>query len=125
MATKEGSVKALEKICELLGKQFDEKLLTWEALGSEEWDPNWVVTALQKHANHQFGYASRANTSTQFEDAAEREVDLEALRASRPHLAEFIEECTAIYDRILCHPKAKFLVPSMLNHANFLPLLIN
>ena len=111
MATKDGSVKAVEQICEIIGKDFsEEKLLKWKSLESDEWDANWVVTPLHKEANSQYGLFSRANSSTHFEDAQEREVDLDKLRTSRPKMVECIDECNALYEQILNNPKAQTLL---------------
>ncbi len=113
LGTKEGSIKAVQRICDLIGVDFDpEKMLTWEALQPREMQRNWVAPLSEKGLETFGGFFMRVNGSTQFEDTAEREVDLEALKKTRPEMIECIEECSLIYSKVLRHPKAKFLVSS-------------
>ena len=110
LATKQGSVTAARNICQLIEVPFDEdKMLTWESL-DQGIDPRWKIPVLQKYGNDAFGFFDRASGSTHFEDTAERQVDLETVRANRPEVAACIDHCTKIYEKILNHPRAKILV---------------
>ena len=113
LATKEGSIKAVQRICQLLGVDFDEKILSWDALDPFEMDPRWVFPSLQIHRNKQVGFFSRANSSTHFEDAVERQTDVEQLKETRPDMAACIDECTLLYNKIINDDRAQVLVPMM------------
>ena len=100
MSSRESSIKAVKKICELLEVEFSEDFLTWEAL--EEMDPSWEVPLVARHCDKQFGFFLRANTSTTFEDGTEREVDLDALAAEKsPEMIADIKKAQVVY-REMC-----------------------
>ncbi len=84
-------------------------MLTWESF-NEEVDPSWRIPVLQTYGNKEFGFFARACASTHFEDHKDREVDMEAVRSTRPDVAACIEQSMQIYNKILAHPKAKLLV---------------
>ena len=47
------------------------------------------------------GFFTKANNSTGFEDAEEREVNLEELARTHPVMVEDIELCVPYYDKIV------------------------
>lgn len=99
LCSKEKSIKALKKICELLEVEFSESMLTWESL--DGFDPTWDVAYLAAASDSPLGFFIRANKSTCFEDSKEREVNMEEVRESNEQMADDIERCDKVYEEIL------------------------
>ena len=105
LSSKEQSVKAVKKICELIEVEFSEDMLTWES--REGFDPTWDVAYLANESNNPIGFFSRANQSTGFEDAKEREIDMKQIEDDNEAMAERIKSCEPVYEEILKYA-AKF-----------------
>ena len=98
LASRDSSIAAVKKICQLLQVDFSNDYLNWEPL--EDFDPTWDVPHLASCGNEVFGFFQRANKSTTFEDAKERDVDLDALADERPEMVDDIKKAQVIYKEI-------------------------
>ena len=98
LTSRESSVWAVKKICELMEVKFSEDYLTWEAL--DGFDPRWDVPDIAHTGNTIFGAYTRANKSTTFEDAQERKVDLEELEKEKPEMVKVIRNTRKVYEQI-------------------------
>lgn len=103
LSSKEGSVKAIQAICQAAGVEFSESLLTWPATEGT-FSEDWVVPKPTVTVNSVLGFFSKAHSSTGFEDAKEREVDLEELAKTQPQMVEDIKLCQPFYNQIVSLP---------------------
>lgn len=103
LSSKEGSVKAVQVICQSAGIEFSDSLLSWPTTEGG-FNSDWVVPKPTSTVNMVLGFFTKANSSTGFEDAPEREVDLEELAKTQPTMVEDIKLCQPWYQQIVSLP---------------------
>ena len=92
----------VKSICQEAGLEFSDSMLTWESC--DGFDPSWVLPEIATTANTIYGSFKRANSSSNFEDSKERDVDLEALAEENAGMYEDFKACKPYYDKIMSKP---------------------
>ncbi len=99
LASYEGCVKVVKSVCSQTKLQFSEHLLTWDPL--DNFDSKWEVPVLLTEGERLFGFFTRANSSSCFEDSQERTVDLQKMSEENPKMYKAVMDSQSSYDRLI------------------------